>query len=181
MAGVLASIATASQTQLATEQIVEAFSALGPSNDNVTGGRVLSRNACLATIYIADPQFEYLGRRGFTHNPLIKWFVEPPTATPSSRRRRLWVDELIRLEKKRHEERRRRPSRKCYQAIEEKGDVADTPLVKEIERPRPSSAGTAFRWKDTRVATPSGNIRRLNLSSPWYDRLHSRLSSSAFI
>src|SRR5678816_2937910 len=108
-AGVLASIAvSATQAQLATSRLVGVVADIAPANDNLTGGRVLSPNASLATLYIADPQFEYLGRRGFTHNPLIKWLIEPADRNVIlTQTAALWVDELIRLEKLRHEKEER--------------------------------------------------------------------------
>lgn len=135
-----------------------------PANDATSiGGRVLPPNTPLFTYYISDPQFEYLGARGFTHNPLIKWFLEPADRNAIlTQTAPLWVDELLHHVKRDH--------KGHAQAIEVKGDVADTPLRSEIKR-----LETILNRHDVPVEGyargnhSSGNIFGvINLSSPWY-------------
>lgn len=90
-------------------------------------GHVLSPGATATTLYLSDLQFEHLGKRGFTHNPLIKKRL--PVADRNviaTQTAALFVDELLRQVKKDYE--------KGLLAIEIKGDVADTPLRSEIAR-----------------------------------------------
>ncbi|HSA58076.1 MAG TPA: hypothetical protein VLJ37_00110 [bacterium] len=137
---------------------------IGPANDATSiGGRVLHPNATLVTYYISDTQFEYLGARGFTHNPLIKWFLEPADRNVIlTQTAPLWVDELLHHVKQDY--------KNHAQAIEVKGDIGDTPLRSEVKR-----LETILNRHDvpvegyTRGNHSSGNIFGvINLASPWY-------------
>jgi hypothetical protein len=147
---------------------------IGAANDNTIGGRILSANQSLVTYYISDPQFEFLSARGFTHNPLLKWFIEPADRNVIlTQTAPLWVDELIRHEKRRRAAEEAAQYRKSYLAIEIKGDVADTPLRKEIERLK-----HILKDHDIPIECYTcGNHERgnvfgvFNLSSPWYHRI----------
>lgn len=166
-------VAQISTAQLMAESGVFAISA---AND-CTGGRYLSPNSPLVTYYISDPQFEFLSRRGFTHNPLLKWFLEPADRNVLlTQTAPLWMDELLRH---RMEENKAHP-----QCGEVKGDVADSPLLSEIRR-----LETILSRRGLPVESYAcGNHERgnvfgvFNLSSPWYHRVRnmSRFPFSLF-
>ncbi len=143
-----------------------------PANDaTVLGGRALHPNTTLATFYVSDPQFEYLGARGFTHNPLIKWFADPADRNVIlTQTAPLWVHELL-LRAKEHFEGLKDHPHKL--AIEVKGDVADTPLVSEIQRLEKilNRLGISVEGY-TRGNHSSNNIYGVfNLDSPGYERV----------
>jgi hypothetical protein len=141
-----------------------------PANDNCVGGRVLHPNTTLATFYISDPQFEYLGARGFTHNPLIKWFAEPADRNVIlTQTAPLWVDELLLRTKEDFE--RQHPH--CKLALEVKGDVADTPLQTEIKRLETIISRHGIPVEGYTRGNHSSEIAHgvFNLTSPWYERI----------
>jgi len=138
---------------------------VAPAND-FNGGRYLPPNSPLVTYYISDPQFEFLSRRGFTHNPLLKWLLEPADRNVIlTQTAPLWVDELLRQ--------RMEENKAHAQCGEVKGDVADTPLRSEIKRLEHILNRRGLPVEGyARGNHSSGNVFGvINLSSPWYHRV----------
>jgi len=130
------------------------------------GGRLLDPGATAVTFYLADLQFEHLGSRGFTHNPLIMKYVPPADRNViATQTAALFVDELLRRVKHEHKDH--------HMAIEVKGDVADTPARSEIARLEKIIKRHEIPVEGyTRGNHSSGNVFGVvNLSSPSYDRL----------
>lgn len=163
LSGVSSILAASGMTLMG--QVPEGLSST-PANDSLLGGRVLPSSSSLVTYYVSDAQFEYLGARGFTHNPLLKWFFEPADRNAIlTQTAPLWVDELLRHVKADHQGR--------PQAIEVKGDTADTPLQTEVRRLETIIGRQEIHVEGyTRGNHSSGNIFGvINLASPWYERI----------
>lgn len=134
---------------------------------NLLGGRVLDTNSTLVTYYLSDLQFEHLGERGFTHNPLLKLLL--PVADRNviaTQTAALFTDELLRHVQDDHKDH--------DQVAEVKGDVADTPLKSEIKRLEAILNRREIHVEGyARGNHSSKNLFGVfNLDSPWYERLH---------
>ena len=140
--------------------------AVAASTLPIEGGRVLYTDAPLVTYHIADTQFEHLGARGFTHNSLIKRLFRPANRdVTGTQTAGLVVDELL--------DHVTKDNAGHAQAIEVKGDVADTPLRSEIARLEKVINRHNIRVEGyTRGNHSSGNVFGVvNRASPWYARL----------
>lgn len=132
----------------------------------IAGGRILSADSTLVTYYLADLQFEHLGDRGFTHNSLVKWLFPPADrnviATQSAA---LFTDELL--------SHVQRENAGHPQAVEVKGDVADTPLRCEVARLSQILGRHNLPVEGyARGNHSSGNLFGvINLASPWYEAI----------